>query len=179
MLLLNEAKRASLSNSPHHVITGIASDSAGICERILACTIPKPFSKSKKTAFAAACAGIIMLTAGFIFTKPAIHPPMDVSVYVNGNTVHMGFEEYIFPGPDGVAFDQIGLYTHALSAGLKPEQYLTVEIVTGERPTLTSVSAMTLSITFQINELMIKEMHISFYEDGYSLWQSINSHLWR
>jgi hypothetical protein len=169
VLLLREAQMAM----PIHAIAGIAAKPGDVYERIAACAIPFPRNR-KSIVIILGIAAVILAIGIMGFLMPAFESPMDIRLYLVEDisfSQHIeGAERFAFLEQGGIALDQKGLYEHALSVGLKPEQRLHMYITTGKRPTLTSYSTVSSGFEFAIHELESERLFFSYSDTELNLW---------
>ena len=171
MLLLSEAQKPFCN----HAIAGAASEQAGMYERVAACV--KPFPKDKKAAVVVACIAAVVFAAGCIgFTQPIVNAPMDIQVSLidagdNGFSPQFnGAEKFVLVEQDGIYINQEGLFEYAVSAGLTPEQRLSVRVIEAKRQTLTSCYTVSNGGWFAVSELNSEELFFPFHDAGFNLW---------
>jgi hypothetical protein len=171
MLLLREAKKGM----PSHLAVGIATEPVGVYERIAACAAH--FPKNRKTGVIVTGIAAAIFVAGSVgFVKPVMESPMEIQVFLSEDTnfSHIqGTERFFFLENDGIALDQKGFYEYALSAGLKPEQRLSVSVMEGKRPTLTSYYTISNGATFAVYQLESEEIFIPYYDAGLNIWSML------
>jgi hypothetical protein len=157
-LPLSEAQK----NLTAHPMPGIASDKAGVYERVAACVTP--FSRNRKCAVAVACVVAVLFSLGSVgFVAPRAYAPAEVFIIESADEsfTHISeFQEFILLTQDGVVVDRIGLYEHATALGFMPEQELSVVIMQQERTALVSDVTFASSFTFAISELTTDDIFI-------------------
>jgi beta-lactamase regulating signal transducer with metallopeptidase domain len=165
MLLLSEAQRAL----PAYPLVGIASQPAGIYERVVACT--RPFSKNKRAAVAVTWVAVFLFAVGAVgFTKPIVYHPMETMIFLTDdlgviNPTHIeGFEPFIFSQQDGIVINQ-GFYQHAIAEGLEADGNFYLCVIYARRPSLLSISTISCGFKFTVSDLNDGDMFFSVHED--------------
>ncbi|MCL2398369.1 MAG: hypothetical protein FWC91_01330 [Defluviitaleaceae bacterium] len=166
MLLLSEAQKAL----PAYPLVGIASQPAGIYERVIACT--RPFSRSKKAAITVACIAIFLFAVGSIgFIRPIVYNPMETTIAHADDLsfTHIeGFERFILLQQDGITISR-DLYQYAIAEGFKTDDNLFLTVIQVRRPTMFSSSIISRGFLFTISDLNTGEIFFANYDVEFSL----------
>ncbi len=168
MLLLREAQK----ETSNRAVAGIISESSGVFERVYACI--SPFSGNTKIAIIVVFIAVIMFAGGFIgIVNPVVKAPMNIRVFLldDDSFSHIeGTEKFVLLKQNGFSIAQKELYEYAISLGLKPEQYLSVSIMTGERPTIIGYFTVIVGNRFKIGDLKSNTLFFPYNDKGFNLW---------
>ena len=165
-LLLSEAQKAM----PVYAVAGISSSSAGMYERITACT--RPFSKNKRAAIAVVFIAVSLFLVGSIgFTRPIIYHPMETMVVCANDFSRTHIERFgkFITQYQGNIIISKELYFYAIAGGFEADDNLSLVVFQVRRPSVFSSSVISRQFMFAISDLKSGELFIPHYDAGYSL----------
>ena len=165
-LLLREAQKAI----PVYFLAGIASQSDGIYERIVACT--RPFSRNKRAAIVVVIFALFLFSIGVIgFTRPIVYHPMETMIVCASDFSHThieGFEKFITQYQGNIIVNE-GLYWYAVAEGFETDDKLSLVVFQARRPSIFSTSVVSRGFMFAISDLKSGELFFPYYDVSYSL----------
>jgi beta-lactamase regulating signal transducer with metallopeptidase domain len=160
LLLLKEAQAHRIRNAA----VGMLSAGSNASERIGACIVP--IRDNKKAVLAALCTVAAFLALAIIGFPPAmkdvsetglagIFPPVEVNVSSATISRHRieSLESGIQVQKNGISFDQMELYNHALSIGLSPSDTIDVTYIYNIRPSWSGYYVNTQNVVFTVADI--------------------------
>ena len=165
-LLLNEAQKAT----PACHLAGIASNSDGIFERIVACT--RPFSYNKRIAILITFVAIALFLFGAIgFTRPIVYHPMETMIVCAEDFSHTHidrFDKFVTQYQGNIIISE-ELYFYAIADGFETVDSLSLVIIQVRRPSIFNTSTVSRGFMFTISDLENGEISIPYHYAGYNL----------